>query len=345
MRIFKRRGRTVFGGLVLAAAVALVPAASASAVSFPTAHTNNATPNLSDIGADMTATSPASVAPGDSVSLSSIDQTLSIPPDIFVTGYCLFGGAGLITPGLNTFPANASTEVEATNTVEGTQRTDTASDVGEFTITDPTPLPGTPCGGDETSTPGELSYTYADQTWTAGGSPGTIEFRMDTRFNGTTLLPTPTANGLLIDALIGGVLAVQFRGAPGVVNGAGTAILYDDPAAAFATTQAGSPPPVSNKFSFGKVKLNKKKGTAKLPVKVPGPGKVVLVKTSKVKNDQKTAKKAGTVKLKVRAANKAKLKLKLRGKAKVKAKVKYTPDGGESATKSKQVQLKKKKKK
>ena len=117
----------------------------------------------------------------------------------------------------------------------------------------------------------------------------------------------------------------------------------------------GTPPPddgllPSNDFSFGKLKRNKKRGTAKLPVEVPGPGEVELAKTKKVKPDTEQLKAAAAAtaqeggieaKLTIKPKGKAKKKLNRKGKAKVKAKVTYTPDGGEPNTQSKRVGLKK----
>ena len=95
-------------------------------------------------------------------------------------------------------------------------------------------------------------------------------------------------------------------------------------------------------FSFGKVKRNKRKGTAKLPVNVQRAGGLALAKTKKVKGAQKRADAAGTVKLPIKPKRKAKKKLGKRGKAKVKAVVTYTADGGAATTKSTSVKLKKK---
>jgi hypothetical protein len=81
-------------------------------------------------------------------------------------------------------------------------------------------------------------------------------------------------------------------------------------------------------FSFGKVKRNKEKGTARLAVKVPGPGAVKLAKTESVKRAKKRAEAKGKAKLSVRPKGKAKQKLAAKGKAKVKAEVTYTPQGG-----------------
>ena len=111
--------------------------------------------------------------------------------------------------------------------------------------------------------------------------------------------------------------------------------------------QGGPLPPVppSNAFTFGKVKLNKKKGVATLQVKVPGKGKLLLLGSKDVKSQNKSAKKKSTVTLTVKAKGKAAKTLKKKGKVKVKASVKFTPTGGRAKNKSKTVKLIKAKKK
>jgi hypothetical protein len=94
-----------------------------------------------------------------------------------------------------------------------------------------------------------------------------------------------------------------------------------------------------NDFTFGKAKKNKKKGTAKLTVNVPGAGDLELAQSKKVKGAQKRAPSEGSVKLAVKPKGKAKDKLADRGKAKVNAEVTYTPDGGDQRTKSKRIKL------
>ncbi|HSJ17720.1 MAG TPA: hypothetical protein VK920_06475 [Solirubrobacterales bacterium] len=101
----------------------------------------------------------------------------------------------------------------------------------------------------------------------------------------------------------------------------------------------GLPP---NEFTFGKVKKNKKKGTAKLTVNVAWAGDVELAKSKKLKGDEKRAAAEGSVKLKVRPKGKTKKRLAETGKAKVKTNVTFTPDGGDPNTKSKRVKLKRK---
>jgi hypothetical protein len=100
------------------------------------------------------------------------------------------------------------------------------------------------------------------------------------------------------------------------------------------------PPP--SKFSFGKLKPNKKKGTATLQVKVPAAGKVDLLGSKTVKATKKTIADKGTVVLTVQAKGKALKQLKTKGKTKLKVKVKYSPTGGTSKTQSESVRLIKK---
>jgi hypothetical protein len=87
------------------------------------------------------------------------------------------------------------------------------------------------------------------------------------------------------------------------------------------------------------VKKNKRKGTAKLTVNVPGGGELDLAKTKKVKADDESAEDAGKEKLSIKPRGKAKRKLNDKGKAKVKANVTYTPTGGSPNTKDKKIKL------
>jgi uncharacterized delta-60 repeat protein len=103
-------------------------------------------------------------------------------------------------------------------------------------------------------------------------------------------------------------------------------------------SNVGPPAPPSNSFSFGKVALNKRAGTAKLTVKVPGPGTLVLSGKTVVKQHA-APKRAGSPKLLVKAKGKAKRKLNSAGKVKVKVKVVYTPVGGTVRTKTKTIKL------
>jgi hypothetical protein len=103
---------------------------------------------------------------------------------------------------------------------------------------------------------------------------------------------------------------------------------------------SNAPPPPSNEFSFGEVKKNKRKGTAKLTVEVAkGPGELELAKTKKVKADDESAEDAGKEKLSIKPKGKAKKKLNRKGNAKVKAEVTFTPTGGTPNTKDKKIKL------
>jgi hypothetical protein len=101
-----------------------------------------------------------------------------------------------------------------------------------------------------------------------------------------------------------------------------------------------SPPTPSNAISLGKAVLNKTKGTATVPVFVPGPGVVTLTGNGVVKQRREKAS-AGIVNILVKPAGKAKHKLNSTGKAKVKITVTYTPTGGGPDSKSKSLVLKK----
>ncbi len=117
-----------------------------------------------------------------------------------------------------------------------------------------------------------------------------------------------------------------------------------------------NPNPVDNQFKLPKKgKVNLKKGTVTVKIKLPGPGKLAakqapakkkksatLVKPRKVK-----AKKAGFVKVLLKPAKAGLKKLKKRGKKpkvrKFKALMRftYTPTGGESKTKQRKYTFKK----
>jgi hypothetical protein len=100
----------------------------------------------------------------------------------------------------------------------------------------------------------------------------------------------------------------------------------------------------SNEFEVKKAKLNKKKGTAKLPVKVPGGGSLKLSGKS-LAADSAKPKGASKVSLEVKPKGKLKKKLKKQGKLTVKPSIKFTPDGGDAATRKATVKLKYKKRK
>lgn len=231
-----RRGLTFLLIGALLAGLLGVDAGSASGVpaTVPNACKNSVTANHSQIGVETAANAPGSAAPSDSVSLTNIEQKLSVPGSIFVAGYNL----GLLAPGPNTIPASVRTKIEGTNTVEGTQNTNTVATSISTTITDPDGSPGT---GDESATDGLISVTYADQTWTADSDGGAILFRED------TVQPVSGAGGgvgaIKINAVIGGALPVNFGCSPGTVVGPDPGVItYDDPAVSIATTAVSDSP-------------------------------------------------------------------------------------------------------
>jgi subtilisin-like proprotein convertase family protein len=99
-----------------------------------------------------------------------------------------------------------------------------------------------------------------------------------------------------------------------------------------------------NTLTAGKPKLNKKKGTAQVPVTVGDAGQLTL-RGKGVKSASASKSKAvagpGTVKLTVKPKGKTAKKLNSTGKATVKAKITFTPNGGASKTVKKKIKLKK----
>ena len=104
-------------------------------------------------------------------------------------------------------------------------------------------------------------------------------------------------------------------------------------------------------LKFGKVKLNKKKGTALLPVTVPSAGTLSLGGKGLVHKRLgqapalgklfKKVPKAGTYTLKVKAKGKKKAKLFSTGKVKVKAVITFKPTSGEAVHATHKIKLKK----
>jgi hypothetical protein len=106
--------------------------------------------------------------------------------------------------------------------------------------------------------------------------------------------------------------------------------------------------PTSNTFALGKLTRNKNKGTAILPVDVPGPGTLSL--TGKGVKPQRplgavastAVPGAGRVNLRIKAKGKKKKKLNKAGKVKVTVNITFTPTGapaGDPKTEIKTVKL------
>ncbi|HEX5989090.1 MAG TPA: hypothetical protein VFY75_02595 [Solirubrobacterales bacterium] len=100
--------------------------------------------------------------------------------------------------------------------------------------------------------------------------------------------------------------------------------------------QPPAPAPPSNAFTFGKLKLNKKKGTATLKVNLPGAGKLTAVDVKKkspkrVKKATATSAAPETVTLKLKPTGAGEKTLESKGKLQFKIRATFTPTGGSAA--------------
>lgn len=124
-----------------------------------------------------------------------------------------------------------------------------------------------------------------------------------------------------------------------------TAINEGPMEAAVDAVSISSTPP-SNKFQLGKLKLFPKKSSAKLAVKVPGPGVVKAVDAAKkgkpkfLKATKVKAKKAGTVQLPLKPNGLGLREIEQGGSLEEKATITFTPSGGLAASKTYKVKLK-----
>ena len=94
-------------------------------------------------------------------------------------------------------------------------------------------------------------------------------------------------------------------------------------------------------FKIGKVKLDKRKGTAKLSVTLPGSG-TLKVTGKGAKAAKKKVGGAKTVTVRIKAKGKAKRSLASKGKAKLKLKVSFSTSDGGVASQPKKIVLRKK---
>lgn len=113
------------------------------------------------------------------------------------------------------------------------------------------------------------------------------------------------------------------------------------------TTPPPAPVPPSNAFSVTKKTISSQDGKATISVKLPGPGKVVLV--GKAKNGSKNiqvgkvtlnAAKSGTFKLTLKPSAAAKKLLQDKGSLKVTMQITFTPTGGSAKASNSSVTLK-----
>ncbi len=95
-------------------------------------------------------------------------------------------------------------------------------------------------------------------------------------------------------------------------------------------------------FAVAKRKRERRKGTVKLTVEVPGPGHLVI-SGDKVRSRSKWPRGQGDTKVNagIRARGKAKRTLKRRGRVKVSVELAFTPDGGTQSEQGEKLKLKK----
>ena len=125
-------------------------------------------------------------------------------------------------------------------------------------------------------------------------------------------------------------------GGGGTGGGGGTSTPAPAPGAPPLVTLLPEP---SNKIGFGKVKLNKTTGTAKLTLVLPGPGSVGLSGKG-VKKLVKPVKAAGKLNIPIVALGKAKATLEQTGTVKLALKISFTPVGGTQNTQGHSLKLK-----
>ena len=159
-----------------------------------------------------------------------------------------------------------------------------------------------------------------------------------------TLTPMLTPRHGAAAGTIGETIYVASGGAT-----AGTAFSSINEAFSFSESSTPGPPPDNNPppppeplntFGFGKLKLNKKNGTATLPIEAPGSGQLLLSGKGVNGGSARAVASPGTVKLTVRAKGKSAKALKRKGKVKLKVNVTFTPTGGAPNTETKDVTLK-----
>ena len=90
-----------------------------------------------------------------------------------------------------------------------------------------------------------------------------------------------------------------------------------------------------NHFTIGKLKRNRKKGTATLTIAIPEPGTIVASGKG-IKKATVRAAKGGSVKVPLKAVGKSLKRLKAKGKLKAKLKIAYSPVGGDTSTQQSQ---------
>ncbi len=133
---------------------------------------------------------------------------------------------------------------------------------------------------------------------------------------------------------------------PATVAISGTGADPPAPPAGGGSPAAGpGPAKPSSAFSFGKVIFNRHRGTASLPVRVPGPGLLVLggrgIIARKGPGAAVVLGGAGVARLAIVPTGRGEAALSRGGRAKVLARVTYIPNGGDPLTKTRKIGLRK----
>jgi hypothetical protein len=99
----------------------------------------------------------------------------------------------------------------------------------------------------------------------------------------------------------------------------------------------------TNTLTFGKPKLNKKKGNARMTLTLPNPGQLSITGAGvKISGLVSGAVQAGTFTLRIKATGKKDAKLDDTGKVTLKPRFSFTPTGGEATSQAPKVKLKQK---
>ena len=139
---------------------------------------------------------------------------------------------------------------------------------------------------------------------------------------GATYTHEPYGDSPALDAGIANGLTQDQRGGPRTIRLPGVRTARGSDTTDIGSVEAAAclsavGTPVSNKLKLRGAKVNKKRGSAKLTVKVPFSGELKLKKTGSVKGQRKRAKQAGKLKLLVKSRGGALKRLNKRGTAKV----------------------------
>ena len=218
-----------------------------------------------------------------------------------------------------------------------------------------TPIPGSPFAAGTGEPAGVAITPDGRHLYTATSSES---FPEDNKVRGFTIDPdsgalAPTSSGPYDAGAGPQYVAITGDGAHLYVtnNGSDDVNGYAIDASSGALTELGNSPfasgmhPLgitiphepSNEFSFGKLRKLKRKGKARLSLKLSGPGGVAL--------GGKDVKKRGLhaggdeCRLLIAATGKKRRRLRRSGSSRLALKVSYTPDGGSAKTKDKRVRL------